>query len=336
MLRRSFILCLTLMCGIVGSSAEVSAQEWAKKMFKVTSHDFGSVARGAKAEFAFEFENLYEEDLHVASVRSSCGCTSPTITKRDLKTFEKAQIVAKYNTRSFLGQKGATVTVVIDKPYYAEVQLEIEGYIRSDVVFEPGEVNFGEVDQFSPAEQTLSVTYAGRSDWKITDVRSASEHFEVELTEKQRSAGRVTYDMLVRLTAKAPSGYFQDQLSIVTDDARLKTIPVLVQGSVISPLTVSPASLLIGDVEPGQAVKKQLIVRGARPFKVLKIECDDDCFAFEPLADKASKLHFIPVTFKADNAGKITQRITIETDLGDGAIAACTATATVHESAGAE
>lgn len=336
MFRRTFVFISTLMCCVAFAHVDVSAQEWAKKMFKTTSHDFGSVARGAKAEFAFEFENLYEEGLHVASVRSSCGCTSPTITKHDLKTFEKAQIIAKYNTRSFLGQKGATITVVFDKPYYAEVQLEVEGYIRSDVVFDPGEVNFGEVDQFSPAEKKLSVTYAGRSDWKITDVRSASEHFEVELSETQRSGGRVAYNMLVRLTDSAPSGYFQDQLSIITDDAQAKTIPVLVQGSVISPLTVSPASLLIGDVEPGQAVKKQLIVRGNRPFKVLKIECKDDCFTFEPPGDKSSQLHFIPVTFKADTAGKVMQQITIQTDLGNGAIAACTATATVHDSAGAE
>ena len=160
MIRRSFVLMSMLVPALCVGSLDVSAQEWATKMFKTMSHDFGSVARGAEAEFSFEFENLYEEDLHVASVRSSCGCTTPTITKRDLKTFEKAQIVAKYNTRSFTGQKGATVTVVFDKPYYAEVQLSIEGYIRSDVVFDPGEVNFGEVDQFTAAERKLTVNYA--------------------------------------------------------------------------------------------------------------------------------------------------------------------------------
>jgi hypothetical protein len=41
-------------------------QEWAQKMFKVADHDFGSVARGAKAEFSFGFENLFLEDVHVA------------------------------------------------------------------------------------------------------------------------------------------------------------------------------------------------------------------------------------------------------------------------------
>ena len=34
--------------------ASAPAKEWALKMFQGTSHDFGHVARGAKAEFAFE------------------------------------------------------------------------------------------------------------------------------------------------------------------------------------------------------------------------------------------------------------------------------------------
>ena len=328
-------MAIAVLASLAGA-IETSAQDWATKMFKTRSHDFGSVARGAKAEFAFEFENMYEEELHVASVRSSCGCTTPTITKKDLKTFEKSTIVATYNTRSFLGQKSATVTVVIDKPYYAEVQLTIEGYIRSDVVFDPGEVNFGEVDQSTTAERKLTVTYAGRADWKITDVRSANEHFEVELSETSRGGGRVAYDMLVRLTKDAPSGYFQDQLSLITDDARSQSIPVLVQGSVVSPLTVSPASLILGDLEPGQVVKKQLIVRGNRPFRILNIVCEDAGFTFEPPSDASKQVQFVPVTFTANSAGLISQKITITTDLGNGAIASCMATATVRGAASVE
>src|SRR6266700_6288669 len=65
--------------------ATAPAKEWAQKMFQANSHDFGHVARGAKAEFAFEVQNLYEEDVHIADVRTSCGCTTPTITKPTLK-----------------------------------------------------------------------------------------------------------------------------------------------------------------------------------------------------------------------------------------------------------
>jgi len=40
----------------------VSAQDWAKAMFSEARHDFGIVARGAKVEYQFTIENLYEED----------------------------------------------------------------------------------------------------------------------------------------------------------------------------------------------------------------------------------------------------------------------------------
>src|SRR6188768_148960 len=122
-----------------------SAKEWAQKMFAATNHDFGHVARGAKAEFAFEIQNLYEEDVHIADVRTSCGCTTPTVTKATLKSWEKASIIATLNTKSYLGQRNSTLTVVIDKPFYAEVPLTIAGYIHSDVDFQPGAVSLGDV-----------------------------------------------------------------------------------------------------------------------------------------------------------------------------------------------
>jgi hypothetical protein len=142
---------LTILVSWASWASPACGQEWARKMFQETSHDFGVVARGAKSEHRFVLQNLYEEDVHIAGVRTSCGCTTPQISKQLLKTWEKGEIVATYNTRSFLGSRGATITVTIDRPYYAEVQLQISGYIRSDVVFDPGSVNFGEVEQGQPA-----------------------------------------------------------------------------------------------------------------------------------------------------------------------------------------
>ena len=37
-----------------------------RRCSKSREHDFGTVARGAKAEYRFDFENLYMEDVHVA------------------------------------------------------------------------------------------------------------------------------------------------------------------------------------------------------------------------------------------------------------------------------
>ena len=70
-MRRTFVLVFFIVSFFAGP---VLAQQWAKDMFETTKHDFGTVARGAKAEFRFELTNRYLEDVHIAGVRSSCGC----------------------------------------------------------------------------------------------------------------------------------------------------------------------------------------------------------------------------------------------------------------------
>jgi hypothetical protein len=299
-------------------------------MFNATSHDFGSVARGAKAEFAFELVNCYKEEIHIAGVRSSCGCTTPVATKDTLKTWEKSEIVASLNTRSFSGQKNATITVTIDRPFPAEVQLSVSAYIRRDVVFAPGAVQFGSVEQGQPAEKTVEVSYAGRDDWRIVDVRSANSNFEVELNEKERGGGRVSYSMLVRLKDEAPAGYLVDQLTVVTNDRNMTNIPLPVEGRVAPALTVSPGSLVLGVLTPGQTVTKQLVVKGNKPFHILNIECSDPSFEFEA-SQEAKALHLVPITFTGGAQGsKVAETIVIKTDLGGGCEASCKATATVE------
>jgi hypothetical protein len=320
--RRGTILALGLLLLAAGRAP---GQEWAAKMFKQTSHDFGALARGTKAEHKFELTNLYKEDIHIAGVRSSCGCTTPTISKDTLKTWEKGAIVAQFNTESFTGHKHATLTVTIDKPFYAEVQLSVQGFIRSDVVFDPGEVNFGAIDPAQPSEKLVKVTFAGRSDWEILDVRSANTRFEVELSDAQRSGGQVTYNMLVRLLPGAPGGYLQDQLTIVTNDQTNRNIPLAVEGNVETLLTLSPAALFLGVLEPGQKVTKQLVVRSKKPFKVTGVKCSDDCFQFVT-SDEAKTLHIIPITYTAEKPGEVAQQIEIVTDV---ATASCQATATI-------
>jgi len=292
-------------------------QGWARKMFEVTSHDFGSIARGAKAEFEFTLKNIYLEDVHIASVRSSCGCTSPRVKKPWLKTYEKGAIVASINSSAFRGQRGATLTVTIDKPFYAEVQLQVRVYIRSDIVFTPGSVQLGDVDEGTPGEKLVSVSHAGQSDWRILGVKSANPHLSAEVLETRRDYGQVGYRLRVRLDEDAPAGYVKDHLVLLTNDYR-KQVPLLVEGHVLSGITVSPDSLFMGVVEPGTKVTKPLVIRGKRPFRVLAIICDDESFEFGDFDNQEAKVvHVIPVTFVAGNdPGKVAQMIRIRTNLG--------------------
>ena len=302
-------------------------------MFQTQTHDFGVVARSAKKEFAFEFENSYVREVHISGVRTSCGCTTPRIAKPTLATYEKGAIIAAFNTDRFLGRHGATLTVTFDKPSYAEVQLTVTGFIRSDVVIEPGSLSFGAVGQGGAAETSARIQYHGnRNDWRVLDVRGNNQHVQAELKSSQDGLGRAAYTLVARLKPTAPAGFLRDEWTLITNDPEAPQLPVLVEGQVMAPITLSPNCLFFGVIPPGQQVEKKLIVRSEQPCKIISVASDDDQFEFE-LDDSVKTLHIVPVKFTAGpHPGKVVGTINVRTDLGDGATAQCTASAAIVES----
>ncbi len=315
-MRRCLLAAIVFL--VFGGTA--TAQEWAKRMFEVTSHDFGVVARGANAEFRFAFENPYVEDVHVESVHSTCHCTVPEIVQPLVKTYERSEIVARLDTRRFYGRREATIRVKFDKPFPAEVQLHVYSYIRSDVVLEPGTVRLGSVAQGTPQRQKVTVSYAGRSDWEILDVESARPFLSAKAVPVSRAGGQVIYDLWVELASNAPAGYLKDHLMLVTNDRNpaAKRVPVPVEGIIVPQLSARPSPLDFGTLRSGQSVTRSLIVQGKAPFSITRIYTSDTRFSFR-VSEATRPVHQVPVTFTAGSAAEeIDSVIRVETNLGGG------------------
>ena len=293
-------------------------QEWADKMFEVKTHDFGTVARYAKVEYEFIFTNLYVEDLHVADARASCGCTSVRIKNPLLKTFERGSIVATFNTNAFLGPHGATITVNIDQPFPAVVQLHVTGVIREDVVVNPPEVVLGDVDAGTPSERRIVAS--GRLGWQVVSVRSTNPHINAEVVRADNVGNQVNYELRVSLDKSAPVGYLKDHLLVTTNDPSLPQLPILVEGRVVSPITVSPSTWYIGGLQPGKKASKSFVVQGKKPFKILSVTGDGAYFETTPSikSDEAKTLHVLTVSVDAKaKPGKAVENLQIKTDLND-------------------
>jgi hypothetical protein len=311
------------------------AEAWVAKMFAEHEHNFGNVARGSDTSFRFAAKNIYKQDIELVSVRSSCGCTSPTIEKKVLKTGDIGYVTAVFNTRTFTGLHGATLTVEVrwnDKGIMrrGETQLRVNGNIRGDVVFKPGAVKFDKIDQGKVSEQVVEVSYDGRSSWKIVDVRGVSDALEVELTQGRRTGGRIAYNLLVRLKDSAPAGYFNEQLVLVTNDEQYPRIPMHITGRIVPEISVAPESILLGEVKQGSQVSKKVLVRGKKPFRITSIQSGaDDMFQFK-IGNEPSERHIVEVIFDAKRpAGPVKEGITITTDLGEKYVATVNALATI-------
>ena len=92
-----------------------------------------------------------------------------------------------------------------------------------------------------------------------------------------RQGDRITYDLKVVLDKDAPVGYVSEYLWLITNDPQTKHIPVPVEGQVQADISVSPSSLFLGVVQPGQSVTKQIVVRGQKPFRIASIRGDCEC-----------------------------------------------------------
>lgn len=324
------LLALGLLLPASGQSA--SAQSWADNMFKQKSHDFRIVGRGTKSEHYFEFTNLYEEDVHVAAVRTSCGCTTPMLTSDTLKTHETASVIATFNTSTFIGQKSATITVVFDRPSYAEVQLKVSGFIRTDITFDPPEVNYGEIPCGEPQEQEVVITHSGNSAWEITDVRSHCRNLQVRLNPPDRTPGMVRYRMLIRMDDSMPEGDIRERLTLISNDRDFPTTEMAISGRVRPTISVSPASVSLGTTATDGVAERKLVVRGEEPFEIMDVQCADRRFEFEvPVGEK--KVHFVKLRFQGNGTAEaISQEIRIVTDLPGGKSASCVVTGTVEPS----
>lgn len=295
------------------------AQDWARAMFGHTEHDFGVVGRGANVEHRFRFENLYVEDVHVAGVQSTCGCTIPQVTKSLLKTRETAEIVATLDTKKFLGHKEATVKVIFDRPFRAEVQLHVTSVIRGDVVFEPGAVRFGSIPQGERVRQQVTVSYAGRPDWKIVDIQSNSPFLDATIRELGRSPAQVTYQVGIGLKPTAPVGTLKDHVYVVTNDPSAESAKILLNvEAIVTPpansVTARPSPFSLGPISLGQSVTRPLVVKGESPLRILEVAASDPRIrATRP--NDAKKVHVLPVTVSASgSAGELNATLRITTD----------------------
>ncbi|HMO13448.1 MAG TPA: DUF1573 domain-containing protein [Pirellulaceae bacterium] len=299
-------------------------------MFETRVHDFGTVASGSDAEFRFVLENKYVEDVQISHVVSSCGCASPSIEKQTLKTWEKGAIVAKFNTRTFRGHKSATIRVAFTKPYPAEVQLQIRGNILGDLSFQPGIIEFGEVQQSEKKRVSLKIIKQGSPNWRIQDVRSTFANVKVGLRETLRNREQVQYDMIVELQEDAPAGFINGELHIVTNDPASLTVPINFNGRVVPALAVGSEVLALGTVKPHQVIEKRIVLRAQVPFRVTQIESDDNSLKIEG-GQQENRTQILSVKYTPNGKLGIHEcHALIHTDLGSQAIGKVTMVASVE------
>ncbi len=312
---RKLALALTVVVLSVGPTlSQAPAGAWADKLFDYkTTHDFGTVARGAKLTYSFPMKNIYAVPLKINKPEPLCGCVTATASKEILQPREEGSIDIVMDPRNFQGKKTVNIKVTVGPEYISTAVLRVDAFIRTDVVFN-GDLNFGPVTQGQQLEKAVDIEYAGKLDWRLELTRPDNVPFNVTLAEKFRKPGHVGYQLKAKLAPDAPAGILKYDLFLKTNDPTSEVLIVPVDATVRAPLQVTPSKVNLKSIKLGEFSTYKVQLLGTRPFRITKITADGPEVSAE-VPQQALPVHNLTVRCQPLALGDLKRTLTIATDL---------------------
>jgi hypothetical protein len=105
---KKYIILVVVFISVFAFSSFFRNSETVKKMFnpdtisefKDEYHDFGNMKQNIEEEFYFVYKNTGNHPLKIKNITSSCGCTIPKWSRKELKVGEKDSVLVKYDSKA--------------------------------------------------------------------------------------------------------------------------------------------------------------------------------------------------------------------------------------------
>jgi hypothetical protein len=312
---------------------------WANKLFlpdialhreqappPVIVHDFGEVPHGTVCLHRFTITNIYDVPLQITEVRKSCHCLDYVPMTKVLQPNESAEFVVTMNTGKFVGFNAQTLYVTFGPKYVSTAILRLQATSRTDVSLQPGAIQFGVVPPGTRMVHRVQVKYSGRNrDWKLTEAVAPSPALKVSLTEVSRGGllrGGVEYQVDVALHAGTEPGPLNETVYIKTNDPAQPMLRIAVSAVIAAVVECSPAQVQFDPVPLGQTATQRVLVRAARPFRILSVEGEGQGVSVElPPGNNPLPVQFVIVKFTPSQTGTVQRTLRLLTDLDGTAVA---------------
>jgi hypothetical protein len=291
------------------------AATWADSLFDELSKDFGSVPRGPTLTHHFRVVNKTRTPVSISKVSVSCGCVTASALKTYLKPGEETAVMARMDTTRFTGPKSVTIHVQFDRPNFEEVRLWVQANGRNDFNLSPEMLAFGQVKRGTGATASVQVTFHGNRDARILAARGESNYVQPSYVEVRRHDHEVVYTLTARLRPDTPVGKWFTDVWLKTNIASIPHVRVPLTVEVESPLTVSPATVMLGTVKLNGEGERRVIVRGVKPFRITQVKGTDAALEARPSTSEPREVHVLTIRMRGTKVGPVDRVLRVVTDL---------------------
>lgn len=246
--------------------------------------DFGAVMEQDSVSHKFVIKNVGGQDLKIEQVRTTCGCTTATLSTQQVPPGGQVELSA---TLSLVGRRGRqlkSIFVTCNDPASPQYRLDITGEARREVDVAPQMIVFDGMEGDPIPEQKALVTVNIQTNVLITGVDTNAQSrygISVETLEPGKK-----YSVTVRLNTNSIAvGTVQEQITVRTDYPKYSQFAIPIFMRIQREVTLVPAQLLLvsSAKEETETPFRDIYVNSLRqkPIEVVGVENPDPASTVE-------------------------------------------------------
>ena len=276
--------------GILALAAGAVARAAPRIEFSQNEWSFGQVWQDDKAEFTLTVKNTGDEDLKIAEVRTTCGCTVAQPKRKVIPPGEFTTISVVYDTKGKQGDVSSKVIVASNDPRPArelgndrrraqpgEAVFRVKGHVKRAIVRNPlGGLVIKTLDG-SPG-QSGKVRLENNMDHPMQLKLRSNTMRELDVEIKEIAPGAI-YDIVGTTTRALPYGRYRGQLSFTTGLSREPNYSVSMRVDVMRRVEPSVPAMLLRATDAAPETRTVSLYYygpgGPANFRVTGVETSD-------------------------------------------------------------
>jgi len=220
-------------------------------------YDFGQVKGGEVVKYTYVFTNVGGAMLQVSNVQASCGCTTAGEWSRQVEPGNTGSIPIQFNSGSFSGVVGKSITVTCNDTNQPTVVLQIKGNIWKPIDVTPQFAVLNVTADAPSNATTVRIVNNEQVPLTLSVPQSNNRAFATELRTNQPGK---EFEMIVK-TVPPLAGSVQGQITLKTSSTNMPVINVTAWANVQQAVMVMPSQITLPSGPLANAMPSTISIR---------------------------------------------------------------------------
>ena len=272
-----FILGAWLLLAVcVARAAEPPAAPAGRIAFDEAGFNFGVVDQQTEVSHVFTIRNTGAGALKILQVFPGCSCAAAELDASEIPPGGAARLDVTFYSGNFNGPVDKVMSVESTDPNRPMASLAIHADVQPVFIFTPSVLDLGQFERGQTVTREVTLADVKGRPFSIKSIASLPANLTVEAAPADHDGA--TYRLKVTLPPQSRTGPMVGNIEVTTDRKTSGKTVLLVIGTVLGPVRVSPTALFLGVVGPGEKFPpKKLTVQntGRKPVEILSVNPGD-------------------------------------------------------------